>query len=595
MIKYGLMISIELKSSSNAYIIKLSSTDKQIDIRDMVVPSLLPDSNASSLSSLSSIFEIPEIWSASSYFSFFANYHSNSEDQYQYFEEKKLKADGFLPFGVFPSLVSKLLRYVNEQVPHQHKYDGLFQDQVTFYMGNQLIRLTVDQDMHSILMEVSGKNPNPIIVHHRVYGIINEVIHQITKALNCIPLLKYNDDCFIDMNVISGIIKKGRKLRLFRGLMIDAASIREKFPLWIREYNNVSFDLFISYRLKFKDSEGDDSSFTAVLFDQMNMQSIGDNNEFVSVFLDKMVLEDADQFQERFCECLLKSKVIIPILSSDALQRMMIGKVMPEKNDNLLIEWILSLEMAKRKKLKIFPILIGAKKINNNAINNSLNNDDVASSSSLGYLNERNDFWSSNLLDKLSAEIPTKSIITANKILMEREHDAPAIAERSVKDIVNELSLHNGWDFSSVAPKHAVETVVEKVMEILYKMTKNDDTLDHRNKSPNKNDTIEKSHRVPIDSHTNTNSNSNTNNCDNMHANSLYIWLNSIYLVDYYNHFVDCGLTDMEFLLNYKTSNNKVDKDGIMEDLQLEVMKKPHVRMFLTKLEEYYSNRENHT
>eukprot|EP01038_Epipyxis_sp_PR26KG_P016804 gene16804-23002_t len=82
----------------------------------------------------------------------------------------------------------------------------------------------------------------------------------------------------------------------------------------------------------------------SALFDSLsnyyNVDSM--RHRSVDVFLDTNRLEDGKHLQQSFISSLFKSYVITPIISKDALQRMIIHK--PNKIDNVLVEWITALE-----------------------------------------------------------------------------------------------------------------------------------------------------------------------------------------------------------------------------------------------------------
>ena len=61
-----------------------------------------------------------------------------------------------------------------------------------------------------------------------------------------------------------------------------------------------------------------------------------------------------------FAKALLKSTLIVPMVSRYALEKMVQGVHRPGSSDCVLVEWILSLESYNfRKVLGIYPILIG--------------------------------------------------------------------------------------------------------------------------------------------------------------------------------------------------------------------------------------------
>ena len=147
----------------------------------MVVPSLLPET----ASIPRDIFCFPEQWSSSCLFSFYTR-HNYIESPFYTVDDLR---QGFLPVGLFERLVCKLLRFVNEQVYHKHRYAGLLRDEMICFMGNQLIRVSYCKDENGILLQVEGNNS--VVIYHRVSSLINSIISSCMHSLLILPLLHY--------------------------------------------------------------------------------------------------------------------------------------------------------------------------------------------------------------------------------------------------------------------------------------------------------------------------------------------------------------------------------------------------------------------
>ena len=159
--------------------------------------------------------------------------------------------------------------------------------------------------------------------------------------------------------------------------------------------------------------------------------------------------------------------------------RMFEGKFTADQEDNVLIEWILAMRVAKVKGAKIYPLLIG-----------NLIADDDNNNGSLGYLRKRESFFTSNLLGRLSTVIPTKCIEIANKVMQDYQFPSSTIPEQSVKDIVCELTKYQAYDFCNVGCKEVVEDYTDKVMEVLRKKISEDEKA---NNIPRQKVSVEKS------------------------------------------------------------------------------------------------------
>lgn len=64
----------------------------------------------------------------------------------------------------------------------------------------------------------------------------------------------------------------------------------------------------------------------------------------IDTFLDNKRLRKGRNFQEEFVTSLINTLVVVPIVSRNALERLSKSKFDPNVEDNMLIEWIISLE-----------------------------------------------------------------------------------------------------------------------------------------------------------------------------------------------------------------------------------------------------------
>lgn len=136
------------------------------------------------------------------------------------------------------------------------------------------------------------------------------------------------------------------------GLFLGRA---ELFP-WLRPLGDTSYDLFISYR---QASEG---QLAQLLFHDLTNRTIGQEQRQVRVFLDRNRLLPSQPWNAGCLRQLTSSAVVCPLVSYGALQRMEL--LDPERGtdfrDNVLLEWMLTLELHAQGRLKaIQPILIG--------------------------------------------------------------------------------------------------------------------------------------------------------------------------------------------------------------------------------------------
>ena len=114
-----------------------------------------------------------------------------------------------------------------------------------------------------------------------------------------------------------------------------------------------------------------DTELASKLFDVINSYAVGSKGRRPDVFLDRHRLEEGRRFDFDFMTAMTNSTVVVPLVSWDALQRML--KVQPNTPDracdNVLLEWCLAMELLEQHRLKcVLPIMVG--KIEGGVISN---------------------------------------------------------------------------------------------------------------------------------------------------------------------------------------------------------------------------------
>jgi hypothetical protein len=132
------------------------------------------------------------------------------------------------------------------------------------------------------------------------------------------------------------------------------------------------YDIFLSYRWN-----AQDSALVKCLFHEFSYYNISlGSYSPVSVFLDGRRLQDGEDFRESFVSSLLQSKIVVPVVTAEALKRMIHHN--PAQIDNLLLEWILALHFSESSStgLKVIPIVFGSYSlVDDKVIRDSANND----------------------------------------------------------------------------------------------------------------------------------------------------------------------------------------------------------------------------
>jgi hypothetical protein len=133
------------------------------------------------------------------------------------------------------------------------------------------------------------------------------------------------------------------------------------FEKWIPDkgLREQGYDCFISYRWTTPTSGGMDTKLVDGIYKKLSTNVVGTENRKIHVFLDRHCFEDGGRFDKDFAKTLLKSTVVIPIVSCVALQKMVsLNKDSPI--DNLLVEWVIVAELQDLGALdSCLPVMIG--------------------------------------------------------------------------------------------------------------------------------------------------------------------------------------------------------------------------------------------
>ena len=249
------------------------------------------------------------------------------------------------------------------------KISELFENVAVLRYGGQRFRLTHLTKSNCIQVDVEGENPYAI--YQRLCTQIGNIKSETLKSLGYIPTLLVKSDSGssdyihipFNMNlmssntyddyVIESTCMKGINYR------ISGRDIKKQHPHWFANLGILDrYDVFISHRW------GDyDNKLVARLYDSLTLYPIGQNGRSIATFLDFKggSLQSGDNFQKGFARALIRSRVIVPVVSKFALERMVDHD--GDVEDNVLIEWIIALECVNAtydgpRISKIYPVLI---------------------------------------------------------------------------------------------------------------------------------------------------------------------------------------------------------------------------------------------
>ena len=358
MIKYGLLVPLRGPDTSQA------NTSGHHEVRQSdryLVPALLPLST-------------PEmhIWFEDREYStcFFVFTATDDLECTALIDSHDLREGGFLPSGLFERITGKAVDWCLKTSKISNlTLDVVCKDIVILRFGSQLFRMHVQSEYHCIRLDVCGENP--LIIFNRILEQIQCSIGECMNALRCFPCVPFtpegssftldlgSDSCILlPLARVQEVVENHSVLNGRGGRsIIDAVTAKSRYGAWLHIYELLDrYDVFLSYRW------GEfDKLIVRAIFDMMRNFNIGHNHRAIEVFLDEVRLKNGRRIEEDFLRSLKGTAVVIPVVSYDALQKMLVDDV-TEEVDHVLMEWIFAiecLESSQSRVRRIFPVFCG--------------------------------------------------------------------------------------------------------------------------------------------------------------------------------------------------------------------------------------------
>jgi hypothetical protein len=306
----------------------------------------------------------------------------------------------FMPEGLFPRVVAKCVEWVQQTSRRQEKVPlgsmSLKRHGALLSFGPHRFVLQHLPDINSLRVCVLVQNTEVVI--ERLQTIIASVIADsypklcATILLPCSSVVESSAaELERATNGESGDASKLADSERLLPLLSLRRAVEKKTGVWIGPSKTTTsqlstrfatflppqgllaaYDVFISYRWTPGYGAGCmDTELASKLFDVINGYAVGSKGRRPDVFLDRHRLEEGRRFDFDFMTAMTNSTVVVPLVSWDALQRML--KVQPNTPDracdNVLLEWCLAMELLEQHKLKcVLPIMVG--KIEGGVISN---------------------------------------------------------------------------------------------------------------------------------------------------------------------------------------------------------------------------------
>ena len=308
-----------------------------------------------------------------------------------------MRDKGFLPGGLFVRLVARLLVWSQDTTTAcSWRCD---QDSITLFFGAQQFHVTHRPDINAIQVRMFDRH-TPLAIHARLKNILELLIAECFSCLSMSTLVEYSGDAPMQGAVrpsssirwlvpLSAI--RNRVVFLIGGSQgvrrLTATEVETGFAAWLVRTGASDvelYDLFFSHCW-----DWNDKSFVRKLVDLLAQYTTGDNPPRAIVsFLDVDSLEDGLNLQEAFVCCLVRSRVMVVVVSWAAIARMMTHDSNGKKTtiftieDNVLIEWLCSLRLWHLKRIHVMPVFFG-KRTDANSVGGSFFEVDAATGTSM--------------------------------------------------------------------------------------------------------------------------------------------------------------------------------------------------------------------
>jgi GTPase SAR1 family protein len=496
MLLYGLLLKID------NHMQEIGRTPKKLFRSGYLVPSLFAVHKNDKALSLS----------FSSLSSFFLGFYvSELLEVSNFLDALEMKSMGFLPNGFFARLLCKILSICLEDSPSQVAdwHNDIRKDSVVLSYKGQRFRMTCHLSENMIRVDVFGHNPVPI------YLLLSENIENVCeesfRSLKCVNLLLYPVDAecaqkqpqstrrFIKLSFLEQCMSE--RVTCSLPCTISLTQLKDDYNVWLFRYKHSlplsGYDIFLSYRWN-----DQDSPFVKCLFDEFSYYNLSSERYSpVSVFLDNRRLLDGEDFRDNIVSSLLQSTVIVPIITVEALKRLIHHN--PVQIDNLLLEWILAIHLSNVAQpsvsaIKVVPLVFGSYSLvlltdisrrsnpPKRAVINSLSGINVPHSFSLevatpgGNVIQFKDVDVINVIMSMSQKIlPEATLMSADRLLRSNGQEglADEIKLLTVDQIVSRLLSFKGSflssdDLSSLATsqrtlQHLAAKQVERLMKTI--------------------------------------------------------------------------------------------------------------------------------
>jgi hypothetical protein len=239
----------------------------------------------------------------------------------------------FLPSGLFDRLICALLKWSWLFPSVDPDNFRLRKNVVELQIAGIIFRLVWRSDSNCI--ELSTTCGTPITLIERVEIILARLIEESIQSLYFQSFVRH-----ADLLIPVKACMPSRSSYVFpsfedgREVNIDGAAVGQAHPWLWSPRSTAAYDVFLSHRWGAPDDE-----LVLSVFDQLSDYVVDDLP--ISIFYDDRHMEHGHRIDHEFFRALLRSSVMVPLVSMNALQRMLNSD--PADVDDVLVEWLTAL------------------------------------------------------------------------------------------------------------------------------------------------------------------------------------------------------------------------------------------------------------
>jgi len=442
MIKYGLVLPYETLSRAKSSIMSFDDDDKSeiqyVTSKSYLVPALLKERDTRNGSRMRR-FD----WKGSFYIYFTTSLPKLGKTAISI---EHMKESGFFPSGLFERLICKAtkssLSEFESAMLTKTAIDiiDICKDSAVLQNGTQRFQLTSIREWNCIKVDFEGEHAWRAL--KCIMGHIEVLISECMKSLKYVPLLLHDEDnttdgpCHIDLREAKKAVKSESFVinRLDTAHQISGGDIRAQHKYWFDHIGLLDwYDVFISHRWYGNYDDKLAKDLYQRLFEDFELDV--KRKRPIRVFLDHMRLGDGSCITSGYSRALINSRVSVPIVSRHSLTKMAALNSKSDADD-VLVEWIISLQLAKLNKITIFPILIGSQSYD--VITSLFDETDSSGKHAVILDDSGNQINKVPILNTLPVEVPVASIALAKSVLRDSNvsFDEASMDKYTVKSIV---------------------------------------------------------------------------------------------------------------------------------------------------------------